>query len=254
MRPKTLTNKPLIEAVLELKWKPSLSKQANGVDGDLRLFLGRFHDLVAKEYPAFEVLGAAAVPEQMTPNIAQYRFRNTENGWPLVQLGSGLLTLNDTAGYNWNDFRERALMIADMLFHTYPSKLEMTAMELHYINAAYGDFDKQDVVSFLKDKFRIGFSLPQELFEGTEVGKTPDQFGLQAAFSSQSPRGSLRLSVGKGKANDRDAIVWTTVVHTSEEQLPRMPEEFPKWLESAHDLAEDWFFKLIDGELLKKFM
>jgi len=254
MRPKVLTNKPLIEAVLELKWKPALSKEANGVDGDLRLFLGRFRDIVAGEYPAFEVLGAAAMPEQMTPNIAQYRFRRGENSWPLVQLGSGLLTLNDTGGYNWNEFRERAIKITDVLFRTYPSRLDITAMELHYINAAYGDFEKQDVVSFLKDKFRIGISLPQELFERTDVGKAADQFALQAAFSSQSPKGSLRLSLGKGKANDRDAIVWTTVVHTSSEQLPRLPEEFPKWLESAHYLAEDWFFKLIDGELLKEFV
>jgi uncharacterized protein (TIGR04255 family) len=253
MQTRVLKNKPLIEAILELKWKPSLPMQANGVDADLRLFLGKFHELVSRDYPAFEVLPAAAVAEQMTPNVAQYRFRKNENGWPLLQLGSGLLTLNDTAAYNWKDFRERALTAADMLFHAYPTKLELSSMELHYINAAYVDFVKHDVVSFLKDNFRIGFSLPPNLFEGTDVEITADQFALQAAFSSQSPKGSLRFSLGKGKANDRDAILWETMVHSAGEHLPRLPEEFPRWLEMAHNLAEEWFFKLIEGELLKNF-
>ena len=37
------------------------------------------------------------------------------------------------------------------------------------------------------------------------------------------------------------------------DQLPKVPAEFPEWLASAHEITDDWFFKLIDGELERRF-
>jgi uncharacterized protein (TIGR04255 family) len=253
MRPKVLKNKPLLEAILELKWNPQLSAQSNGVDSDLRLFLGRFHDLVSKEYSAFEVLPAASVPDQMAPNVPQYRFRKTLAGWPLIQLGSGLLALNETASYTWEDYRARAQSVIELLFLKYPRKLELTTLELRYINAVYADFEAYDVVRYLADKFKVQLSLPGSLFQESGVELHPTQFALQTSFATKSPMGSIRFSIARGKANDRDAIVWETIVQSAQKQLPRMPEEFSEWLDAAHTVAEDWFFKLVDGELLKQF-
>jgi uncharacterized protein (TIGR04255 family) len=32
-----------------------------------------------------------------------------------------------------------------------------------------------------------------------------------------------------------------------------MPNDFEKWLDAAHAVTDDWFFKLIDGELERRF-
>jgi uncharacterized protein (TIGR04255 family) len=254
MRPKNLPNKPLIEAILELKWKPSFSpSQFPGVDGDLRLFLGRFHDAVRKQYPTFEILPAAAAPEQAAPNLAQYRFRQSDGGWPLVQLGSGLLALNDTTTYTWESFRERGKAMAALMFEEYPTKLEPTSLELRYINAIYVDFEKRDALAHIADKFRISLSLPASLFDGTGVDNHASLFGLQAAFPTMSPVGSLRFTVSRGKANDRDAILWETIVHSADKDLPSLPKDFLTWLDAAHTTAEEWFFRLVEGELLGQF-
>jgi uncharacterized protein (TIGR04255 family) len=254
MRPKNLPNKPLIEAILELKWKPPFfSSSSLGVDGDLRLFLGRFHDAVREQYPAFEILPTAAAPEQAAPNLPQYRFRQIDGGWPLVQLGSGLLALNDTAAYTWKSFRERAKTIATLVFETYPTKLEATSLELRYINAVYVDFEKHELFTQIAEKFRIPLSFPPSLFDGTGVSNRALLFGLQSAFPTKSPLGSLRFTISRGRANDRDAILWETIVHTAEKELPTLPTGFLAWLDAAHKTAEEWFFRLVEGELLEQF-
>ena len=187
MRPKILKNKPLIEAILEIKWKPSAL--SNGIDKDLRLFVGRFQDYISKDYPAFEVLPGAVAPEQMTPHIALYRFRKNDNGWPVVQLGSGLLTLNDTANYTWEEFRQKAINITDLTFNTYPGKMDLLSLELRYINAVNADFDKQDIVSYLDEKFRLGVSIPASIFESQNIQPKAEFFNLQTAFPTQKPKG-----------------------------------------------------------------
>jgi uncharacterized protein (TIGR04255 family) len=252
MRPKNLSHKPLIEAILEFRWQPSFAREC-GVDPDLRLFIGKFHDLLAKEYPEFEVLGAAAAPEQMTPNIAQYRFRRVAGGWPLVQIGSGVITLNEASSYSWEDYKIRAEKIIDLLFQHYPSDIVPTTLELRYINAVHVDFEKEDALSYLSEKFRVGVSLPKVLFEKNGVQESTALLGLQAAFPTRSPAGSVHFRMAKGKANDKDALIWETVIHSEGKELPQLPKEFSGWLDAAHALAEEWFFKLVEGELLRQF-
>jgi uncharacterized protein (TIGR04255 family) len=254
MRPKNLPNKPLIEAILELKWKPSFSASSfPAIDGDLRLFLGRFHEAVREQYPMFEILPAAAAPEQAAPNFPQYRFRQADGGWPLVQLGSGLLALNDTNAYTWESFRARSRSIAALIFETYPTKIEPISLELRYINAVYVNFEELDALGHIADKFRISLSMPTSLFDGTGVDAHASLFGLQAAFPTKSPVGSLRFTISRGKANDKDAILWETIVHSADKELPSLPKGFLTWLDAAHTTAEEWFFRLVEGELLGQF-
>jgi uncharacterized protein (TIGR04255 family) len=253
MRPKSLNHKPLVETILEFKWRPNLVGEGPAIDADLRLFLGKLRDLIVDEYSAFEVLGTAAAPEQLTPNLVQYRFRKRAGGWPLVQIGSGILTLNETAGYLWGDFEDRANRIFSLLFERYPSKPIPLSLELRYINAINLDFDKTDVFSYLSDRFNIGISLPQRLFEKKDISSHPNAFALQTAFKCGSPPGNVHLRLSRASANNLDAIVWETIVRSEHKELPALPAGFSEWLKAAHAVAEDWFFKLVEGKLLKQF-
>jgi uncharacterized protein (TIGR04255 family) len=43
------------------------------------------------------------------------------------------------------------------------------------------------------------------------------------------------------------------MVQSVEEDVPKTKEELPKWIEEAHNLTDDWFFKIIEGKLLERF-
>ena len=36
-------------------------------------------------------------------------------------------------------------------------------------------------------------------------------------------------------------------------EIPTMPDEFDVWLDAAHAITHEWFFKLIEGDLEKEF-
>ena len=49
------------------------------------------------------------------------------------------------------------------------------------------------------------------------------------------------------------AMVWETTVESAGDNLPKMPEGFASWINAAHELTDDWFFKMIEGELERRF-
>jgi len=253
MPPKSLSKKPLIEAILEIKWRLPDESSAPPVDADYRLFVGRFFDRMREHYPSFETLPTAQVPEGMLQHVAQYRFRVQEGKWPLVQIGSGLLTLNDTEGYRWEDFESRAILALDVLTASYPVELHIKSLLLRYINAVQVDFETCDITIFLRDKLKVGVMFPDALFQSGDAERTVQALALQAGFRSTKPPGNVQLKFARGKAREKDAVIWETSVHSFEKDLPALPREFSSWLGAAHEIAEDWFFKLIDGDLLHQF-
>src|ERR1700732_3804248 len=105
---KRLTKKPLVEAILELHWRihsgsggptvassPSIALNAIP-DPRHKLHFSRILDRLAKDYPSIEALPAAGFPEGASIGLVQYRLRQSENAWPLIQIGPGVLTVNET--------------------------------------------------------------------------------------------------------------------------------------------------------------
>ncbi len=46
--------------------------------------------------------------------------------------------------------------------------------------------------------------------------------------------------------------MWETIVHSSS-NFPKLVNELNEWLTKAHGITNDWFFKLIEGDLLERF-
>jgi len=72
---KDLKNKPLVEAILEVKWE--LQRLAPGVeiDAHYKIFLGRLFDRVSSVYPEHEQLPTATIPDEIVGQVVQHRFR-----------------------------------------------------------------------------------------------------------------------------------------------------------------------------------
>ena len=107
IRRKVLKNKPLVEAIFELRWE--LEEQVSGAKTDphYKILIGRMYDRVKDDYPYHEELPTATIPDEIAGYIIQHRFRKDKDMWPLIQVGPGIVTLNDTEGYVWDDFEER---------------------------------------------------------------------------------------------------------------------------------------------------
>lgn len=245
-----LKNKPLVEAILEFKWE--LPAQA---DPHYRLLLGRFSEKVESDYPFHEPLPTTQIPDAMVAHTPQHRFRISKEEWPLIQIGPGLMTVNETKGYTWSDFKRRCDDAVRSLFNAHPAKEQFNAQDLtlRYIDAVAVDFSRDSVFNFLQDKMKTNISLPDGLFVGGRVKKNPAAFNWQTSFFTDDPVGIITLRFAIGSHLDKPALIWETLVQTESGHIPTIPDGFSKWIDKAHDLTGDWFFRLIGDELKERF-
>ena len=214
------------------------------------------YDRLNKEYIFHEQLPTAAIPDEIAGYIVQHRFRKGKDEWPLVQIGPGIVTLNDTEGYVWEDFVKRITQVLNALFEAYPdaeNSLKINSLLLRYIDAVPFDFTNNLIFDFLKEQMKTSISLYPKLFEGTEVSKLPSGFDLRFSFCTAKPVGTIHLRFVKGKKGASDALIWETMVQSVEKDVPKAKETIITWVNEAHTLTDDWFFKIIEGELQRRF-
>jgi len=253
---KALKYKPLVEAILELRWRlPDAASPGIESDPHYRLLLGRISERVQGEYPYHEPLPTTQVPDSMVPHMAQHRFRASVAGWPLIQIGPGLMTVNETDGYAWDSFRARCVRAVDCLWNAHPARhaLIVQDLTLRYIDAVEVEPARDSVLEFLSANMRTSIALPDALFEDGRVDRNPAAFSWQASFPHGDPGGLVTLRFAMGSQRGRPALIWETLVQAASDRIPSMPDQFAAWVERAHDLADDWFFKLIEGDLERRF-
>jgi len=256
MRHRQLKRKPLVEAILEIRWELLAGDPGAAVDPHYKLLLGRLFDRVQDSYPAYEELPTASFPDQLIGHQVQHRFRVAPGAWPLVQVGPGIFTLNSTGDYtSWGDFRARALAAKKSLFEAYPrlSDLKTSQVVLRYINAVDFDYTKNGVFEFLQSKMGVQVSLPSGLFSRHSVSPFPPHFSWESSFLSSVPEGNLLLRFATGQREKRPSLVWETTFDSKDHLVPGMEDGFEAWLDGAHQLIDDCFFELIKGDLEKEF-
>lgn len=258
-KPHELSKKPLVEAVFELRWKLQRTSPAEEVDPGFQFLLGKLYDLLGAEFPEVENLPAASVPEHMAPSVVRHRFRKAKDAWPLVQIGPGVLSVNDTASYTWTSFKPMLEKAVDSLLKAYPTKiapLSFVQATLRYIDAVPIEQDDQNkgVLDFLRYKLHTEISIDPLLFDSSAVGSA-DPVGLQLRlnYPLQKPQGMGVLSFTTGLKDNIPSIIWETLVVSREDHVPTTVNEFSAWFTDAHDITDSWFFTLCRGDLLSSF-
>ncbi|MCX6831975.1 MAG: TIGR04255 family protein [candidate division Zixibacteria bacterium] len=250
-----LKNKPLVEAIFELRWNLE-NREGTEVDPQYKLLVGRIFDRISGDYPDHVSLPAATMPDEFVAYVVQHQFRSHDTVWPLVQLGPGVITLNETQTYVWSDFRERIEKLLKALIESYPDAdkgLRFNRILLRYIDAVDFDYEREDVFAFLLSHLKAGVDLHEGLFEGTGVPKSPIVINMGFSFPSTKPKGAASLRFFKGERDNEPALLWETHIQTSGDDVPAGWESILTWLDEAHKLTHEWFFKMIDGPLLEKF-
>ncbi len=255
MTGKTLKNAPLVEAIFEARWQLNEIQPGLFSDPHYSLLIGSLYQQLRQKYPFHQALPTASIPNEMVTGIVQHRFRKAKEQWPLVQLGPGIFTVNQTKGYTWGDFKQRVIEGVSALFEIHPNvqALNIQNLGLRYINSIKFDFERNDIFQFLKEQLKVDISLPSPLFESTSVKRAPLEFDYRFSFECTKPEAVIRLRFARGKQQQDDALIWETMIDADSDHLPELPLQLEGWLENAHDVVEDWFFKLIKGDLEKRF-
>jgi len=255
-RARPLEKKPLVEALLEVRWQlepgsaPGLSR-----DPHYKFLLGRFFEIVKARFPHHEELPAASVPEEMTPHIVHHRFRATPNGWPLIQVGPGILSINDAGNYTWDTFHRLALDGITLLMKAHPKQEALTfnMSLLRFINAIALDATKTNVLEFLSNKMNTRFSLPAIDFARGHLNQQPSHLLAELAFRCSKPPGALLLKFATGQKEGDPALILDLQFSSKDSEVPQSPPAFDEWIANAHTVVEDTFFGLIEGDLEKEF-
>ncbi|MEV5407525.1 TIGR04255 family protein [Thermopolyspora sp. NPDC052614] len=244
-----LPNKPLVEAILEIRWALDQNK-----DPAHPLYAGVLAGRLSEAFPYQENLPAAQIPDEITPHIVKFRFRAAPDSWPLIQAGPGIATLNLVGSYQWEAFRSLANYLWDKLHDSYApfnsgNPPRITQLQLRYINAV--PISGLDLPTFLKDKLHVSFAVPAEIASKHTNGPASEVL-LNVAYPLNFEGTTGLIQLQSGKQNDVDSIVFNLIAITNLSS-PATFDKFATWIEYVHGVLEEWFFTLIDGELLTEF-
>ncbi len=256
MERKVLKNKPLLEAIFEIRWELQEPAPGMKIDPHYKILIGTMYDRVKDEYPFHEQLPTATMPDEIAGYVVQHRFRKDRDKWPLIQIGPGIVTLNDTEGYVWEDFKKRIHHVLDVLFEAYPdadSNLKINWLLLRYIDAVDFNYQENNIFDFLKCNLKVGVEIYKELFKETGVSNLPLGFDLRFSFPATKPKGAAHLRFVRGNRKNADALIWETQVQSVGEDVPKNKDQITAWVTDAYILTDNWFFKMIEGELLRRF-
>jgi len=251
-----LKNKPLVEAIFELRWQLKEIQPGVKVDPHYKILIGRVYEKINKEYPYYEQLPTATMPDEISGYIVQYRFRKDKDRWPLVQIGPGIITLNDTEEYEWDDFEKRIYELINVLFELYPdagNNLKVDSLILRYIDAIEFNYERDNILSFLRENMKVNININKEIFVGTGMDEQPIDLDCRFSFPSTKPERVIHMRILKGRVKTLEALIWETVVNSTGESVPQEKGKIFDWVKSAHELTHKWFFKIIEGELLRRF-
>ena len=140
MPSKKLKHAPLKEAIFELFWKLPLDATNFPFDPEFDMALGKFQEHIRDRYPVNKRLFPPGANFRIYPKPG-YQFWRGELEWPVVQIGPGVLTVNETdQNYVWEEnFRPAIIHALEAVEKSYPTALEFNKMRLTYIDAV--DYD-----------------------------------------------------------------------------------------------------------------
>lgn len=255
-----LTNKPLVEAIFEIKWKLKETSPHIFIDENFNLLTGILYDKISNEYPFPVNLVPDFIPLESSPYAIRTQFRKQKEQWPLVQLGPGILTVNDTESYVWEDFQERIIYILKCLFESFSKlskEIQIESLILRYIDAFDFDYNSYDVYEFLQEQLKLHINLTPKLFAPNLIDSHPNDLNIDLTYKSKNPPGKVTLKFSTGHRKNlqgqmKPAVIWNTVFQ-SEENMSNLKEEgIIEWVNGAHTVTDHIFFTIIEGKLLEK--
>ena len=260
----TLNKKPLIEAICEIRWE--FENENSLANPNKQISLANLLEKIQNNYPVYE---AISIPLFYLPGISVpvvegfplHRFRVAIEQWPLVQVGVGVVTVNETENYAWENFSIRVIKVIQQIIesHSQKGKIKITSLMLKYIDALDLNIESQNIYDFLREKLGLGITINPQLVNDNFLSDMPSDFNMSVSYKLKTSN-LLNFKILRGQKRDSQnnfaieaLILETTVTNTNHIQFDSIEESVKEWLKEAHSNTHDWFFTLVDGDLLETF-
>lgn len=248
---------PLIEAIFEVHWQLRHDKESGQYrDVSYPVMYGRMYERLKKDFSVMEDLPSQQLQPETSPYIVRHRMRKEKNGYPLVQVGPGIVTVNEAKGYSWTSFRSNILKVIEAIFDLYPEDadpLQMIRCEIRFLNGVPLEAKNENPLAFLEEKLHTKIEIDPDFYLLNQINPQPHSVSLNLAYHLQKPMGHFALSAQLGQMNGMDAYIFQTLIQSTQEAIPSSLKPFGLWLNEAHDVAENSFVTFCKGSLMEKF-
>ncbi len=243
--------------IYELRWELQGDAQTGRFrDPAYPMMYGRIYEKMKREFPLIEDLPSVQVHPEANPFVVRHRMRKERNGWPLMQIGPGIVTINDGKGYSWTQFKNLILKVMESIVDLYPAEtfpLNFVKSEIRYINAIGFDIQKENALSYLAEKLHMKVEIDRQIFKMNDMLDKPNAVSVNLAYSLNRPIGNLMLSANLGQIDGRPAYIVQSVAQSLGETVPQEESGMDLWLREAHEVAENCFMSFFKGPLLQRF-
>ncbi len=250
-----LSKQPLIEVIFEFHW----FNKRSFTDPQYRFLIGSLYESLRDKFSKYEILPTANIPPETLPHdvkIVQYRFKNKDYGWPVVQLGPGILTVNMNENYDtWDKFKPVIEEVLAKFLKSYTEKesLGIDKLILKYIDAFDFKKDTEDVLNYLKEKLHTTV----ELSFGDDTRKnllkqTPKNLEIRLEYEVSEPKGFAGIRFLTVPIKGRDHLIMESFVVSDEIVEDVELSYVSNWLDKAHNITDFIFSSLIRGSLMEE--
>ncbi len=247
-----LLHPPLIEAIFELRWELQNDPQTGRMrDPSYPMLYGQLYERLKKDFPIVEDLPSVQAHPEATPFVPRHRMRKEKDGYPLLQVGPGILTINEVKGYTWSHFRSLILRVIESM--TDLSSPNFIKSEIRYVNGIRFDIARENPLTFLAEKLHMKLELDPELFIQNSLHERPNGLGLNVSYALEKPMGTLSIAANLGQFEGKPAFIQQTLIQSFGELVPTEANGFTPWLEEAHVVAENCFQTFCKGALMEQF-
>lgn len=248
----------LAEVWLEIQWQLEVGESFQfKTDPGFDIAIGAFYANVKNhQYGHRIALEAAQIPSQMLPHAVRYQFRPSPDGWPLLQLGPGVATVNFTTDYTWETFKQAALFLRTQLINSYEETLKTQALILRYRNAIPFSHSSENTQDFLANFLNLQVQYPSSIPGAAAFSNRPEVMNVALSFALREPNGKGAIKFATGVTNKTvEALVFDFEVSSDKSDVPDLNNEgqYEEWLTKSHSVIHDWYFSIIDGDLRNKY-
>lgn len=256
---------PLVEVIFEYRWAlsgdPNLPTQLHS-DPGYAVMADKFSAALAPMgFPIKRVKQVG--PSGPLGHAVHLQFAPNETaGFPLAQIGPGLLASNDSADYEWGKFKARTLDFVKALYDTYPAMSSFSVNPVH-VELRYVDsfnlklLGHSDVVRFINESSTMKFAYAQGSYS-KPLGAVGSAHVMLSFPMKEDSDTNFAFEITTGKYQDVPTVVLVSKVVTQAASIPidgrRGPIKFvDAWLEKAHAVTSPFFREFVSDKLMAEF-
>lgn len=255
----SLERAPLVEVVFILRWgepthdadDPNHVSYTPGKREEE--FISRFEEIAADN--GFGHSTTLGNDDQQAYQLTR-RLRRTEDAWPIVQAGSGVLTVNQiNEGYRWESFKADCASIVSWLLDSHPSAvdgLEKAHIELLFVDG-FACEKGQTPHMLIQKGFTVQYDVPSSLLESELLRGKVIVTNLAFSLPTQIQKEALNVRIREAKINGTPSVIMEVAVRSRVPTEVVAVDAITDWLERAHSLQELAFTTLLTNEYRSTF-